>query len=197
MTWEDINLKDYEELQNLYKTDKQRFSNNAIEYLFKIKNADTTLSLVEYAHYLNELKFFQSQPPKAKLKTSYTLNGKEYNLCLNMAAFSAVQFQDFTTYQRQTNPSTIDLLSVVLIPRGHRYNEDYDIEEAKEDIGTISVSDANAIVFFFVKWLRRYVGILNDYLTRPKTLKKIPTEIQAKMKELTTTLQKILQTITE
>ena len=64
MNWDDITLKDFEELQNLYKTDKTRFANNAIEYLFSIKNADTTLPLAEYAKYLGEISFFQTQSPK-------------------------------------------------------------------------------------------------------------------------------------
>ena len=192
MDWNDIKLKDYENLLNAWKTDKTRFSNAAIEYLFNIKNPETTLPLTEYAHYLNELKFFQTTPPKAKLKTSYTLNGTVYDVKLNMAELSAVQFQDYTIYSRQTNPSTIDLLSVVLIPHGKFYNDGYDIEKAKEDIGEMSVSDANAIVFFFASWFRRYVTRLNACLIRPRMMRKLPKATREALTNLTSQLREIL-----
>lgn len=199
MDWKDITIKDYEELLNLYRTDKNRFANNAIEYLFKVKNADTTLTLGEYAKYLKELEFFHTQPPKAKLKLSYTIgDGKdgetEYTLKTDIQTFSAVQFQDFTTYNRMPNPSTIDLLSVVLVPKGHFYNDGYDLEEAKEQIGRLSVSDANAIVFFFAIWYQKFVRFLSDYLTREKTLKKIPTETREKISQMLKAIAEITET---
>ena len=192
MNWNDITLKDYEELTNAYKTDKTRFANAAIEYLYGIKNAENTLTLTEYAKYLNEIKFFQTQPPKAKLKTSYTLNGTQYDVKLNMQELTAVQFQDYTIYSRQLNPSTIDLLSVVMIPHGKHYNEDYNIEQAKTDIGNMNVSDAFAVVFFFADWLRKYVNFLSDYLTKQtKKIKNLPTKTQEQIQTLTATLQQI------
>lgn len=194
MTWDDLTLKDFEELQNLYNTDKTRFANNAIQYLFNIKNADTTLPLAEYAKYLGEISFFQTQPPKANLKTEYTINGNLYKLNLDIQQFSVVQFQDFTAYNKQANPSMIDLLSVVLVPSGRLYNDGYDLEAVKDEISTMKVCDANAIVFFFAKWFQRYVAFLNACLLRKKKMmKKLPKQVQAQIQQMVNSLQQIVE----
>lgn len=198
MTWKDLTLLQYENLKSLADTDRSRFANNAIEYLFGVKQPEVTLPLYEYSKYLKELQFFSEPMPKAKLgNAEWTLNGTTYKADLVIANFSAVQFMDWRTYTSQPNKSIIDLLSVVLVPEGHKYNDgSYDLEKAKDDIGTMSAVDANALLFFFANYFRIFVTTSLDSLRKKmKRMKKLPKdkvqEIVSKLEEMKTLVEQI------
>ena len=44
---------------------------------------------------------------------------------------------------------------ILLIPKGHNYNDGYDRETAMEDIGSLSVTEALGLADFFLKKYRR------------------------------------------
>lgn len=188
MDWNDINLKQYEELrQKTYNIPQEEYTNVAIEVLLGIKDPETSISYVEYLAHVEELNFLTKPPKKNKLKEYYIVKDhKKYNLDMEIQNFSTVQFQDFTTYTKQRPTSMIDMLSVVLIPDGHKYNDGYSMDEAKEDIGSMSVCDGEAIVNFFFLWFKKYVTVSLDCLERQ--MKK-----QEKKGKLTEEQKKVLE----
>lgn len=187
--WNDLTLLQYEELRlKTYNIPQEQYTNVAIEVLLGIKDPETSIPYTEYLQHVEELNFLTKAPQKNKLQEKYTLNGKVYTLDMNLQDFSVVQFQDFTTYTKQRPSSMIDMLSVVLVPEGAKYNDgSYDLEKAKEDIGSMSVCDGEAIINFFFLWFKRLLAAfqcsLDKYL-RKMEKKGTLTEEQKKVLEI-------------
>jgi hypothetical protein len=52
----------------------------------------------------------------------------------------------------------VEFLSVILVPKGHRYNEGYDILDVQKAIREgLSVTDGATIVGFFLTWCERSI----------------------------------------
>lgn len=104
-------------------------------------------------------------PKRGKVRGKYIVAGWELtptegrDICV-------AQWVDFQAYAKDMDSHLADILSVVLVPKGKKYNEGYDIEKLKADLrNTMSVPDALAVCFFFRrKWLRSMRYILDFYI---------------------------------
>lgn len=68
------------------------------------------------------------------------------------------QYIDFQTYAPDLDNHLVEFLSVILVPKGHRYNEGYDILEVQKAIRDgMSVSDGVSLAGFFLTWCRRSI----------------------------------------
>lgn len=68
------------------------------------------------------------------------------------------QYIDFQTYAPDLDNHLVEFLSVILVPKGHRYNEGYDILEVQKAIRDgMSVSDGVSMAGFFLTWCRRSI----------------------------------------
>ena len=71
------------------------------------------------------------------------------------------QYVDFQTYAPDLDKYLVEFLSVILVPKGHRYNEGYDILDVQRAIRErMSVSDGVSLAGFFLTLSRR--SILNS-----------------------------------
>ena len=77
------------------------------------------------------------------------------------------QFIDFQTYAPDLDKYLVEFLSVILVPKGHRYNEGYDIMEVQQAIREeMSVSDGISLSAFFLTWCRKFVQDSLNYSRR-------------------------------
>ena len=68
------------------------------------------------------------------------------------------QYIDFQTYAPDLDKFLVEFLSVILVPKGHRYNEGYDILEVQKAIREeMSVSDGVSVAAFFLTWCRKSI----------------------------------------
>ena len=68
------------------------------------------------------------------------------------------QYIDFQTYAPDLDKYLVEFLSVILVPKGHRYNEGYDILEVQDAIrDEMSVSDGISLAGFFLTWCRKSI----------------------------------------
>ena len=68
------------------------------------------------------------------------------------------QYIDFQTYAPDIDKYLVEFLSVILVPKGHRYNEGYDILEVQKAIREeMSVSDGVSLAGFFLTWSRKSI----------------------------------------
>lgn len=111
------------------------------------------------------------QPQKARPKKVYQVAG--WTLCLTEGKdISVAQWVDFQNYGKDMDNHLADMLSVVLVPKGKTYNEGYDIDKLKADLGAhMSVPEALGVCFFFRRrWLKSTQRTLN-FLVGWTTLK--------------------------
>lgn len=165
-SWGKLTVEQYERLLNIQKEHPDNSAKYIVEYLYDIDNADR-IPWQEYSAYLAGLRMFIGEPiMKAKLTPSagYTLNGRKYRVDITPSAFTVAQYMDFTNYIRREATLT-DLLTVVVVPEGKTYAEGYDMQQAREDIGTMPLVGAFAVIGFFARWSKASIRTFLRSLT--------------------------------
>lgn len=76
---------------------------------------------------------------------------------------TTAQYVDFQTFAKDMERNVVEILSTMLIPKGKKYNQDYDVLEVQNAIREhMSVVDAlSLLAFFFAK----YRELIKDSLT--------------------------------
>lgn len=188
MDWKDITIDTYNELTTYYD-DKETFIDRAMSLLYGVTDPQQ-LTVAVYQKYLSDMKFLGRDIKPCKLSDSYTINGRKYELDMTLNDFTIAQLTDFENYKRQKPMDLVNIMSVVLIPTGHKYNDGYDMQRAKRDIGSLDIETGMAVFHFFADWCSRYVTFLERYLLhRLKRMKK--DERTEKLRELVHQLREL------
>lgn len=94
----------------------------------------------------------------------YILGQFELFPCKDFRKLETCQYIDFQTYAADIDNYLPEFLSVILVPKGHRYNEGYDILEVQKAIKEeMSVSDGVSLVAFFLTWCRKSIADSLNY----------------------------------
>ena len=146
------------------------------------------LPIVEYKELVAKSAFLNPDTinphPIAK---RYLVGGFELIPVKDFRKIETCQYIDFQTYAPDLDRYLVEFLSVILVPKGHRYNEGYDILEVQKAIREeMSVADGISIAGFFMTWCRRSIQDSLNYS------KQEAMRIKDKTRR-----EKILQTIRE
>ena len=88
----------------------------------------------------------------------YILGKFELIPCRDFRKIETCQYIDFQTYAPDLDKYLVEFLSVILVPKGHRYNEGYDILEVQQAIREeMSVSDGVSLAGFFLTWCKKSI----------------------------------------
>jgi hypothetical protein len=130
---------------------------------------------------LSEQVFSDAFEKQKKNKISkIKLNGKEYVVWVDIPSMTYAQFVAFQEANRTQNIPAI--LSSIIIPKGKKYGEDYDMDELQNDIQKyMYFVDAQALLFFFAQTL---ANSLNNLVTSS-------IQMMSKMKKKKTLLNRI------
>lgn len=181
MTWNDISLKQYNELVNVDTTqDPIDYAAEVIRIVFDIDDP-FSLSMQEFNKYSEMIKFIGDKVPDVKLKDVYKVNNKEYVLDGNVFEWSMSQLIDFRKYSATTNLT--DIVSCYIIPKGHKYNDGYEMEEVLKDINCLPITDILKMQSFFVQGAWMSINIMVDYLQSQLKMTKAP-KLQEKIETL-------------
>ena len=97
----------------------------------------------------------------------YILGKFELIPCRDFRKIETCQYIDFQTYAPDLDKCLVEFLSVILVPKGHRYNEGYDILEVQKAIREeMSVSDGVSLAGFFLTWCRKSIKDSLNYSKR-------------------------------
>lgn len=100
--------------------------------------------------------FLYTKPKPQKAKREYVLNGRTYCLLKDSGEMTTAQYIDYQSIiVEKFEEHIIDLMTIILVPKGHIYNDGYDNEQAMNDISTLSVTEALGIADFFITKYRR------------------------------------------
>lgn len=181
MTWNDISLKQYNELIKVDTTqDPIDYAADVIRILFDVEDP-LSLSMQEFNKYSEMIKFIGDKVPDVKLKDVYKVNNREYVLDGNVFEWSMSQLIDFRKYSATTNLT--DIVSCYIIPKGHKYNDGYEMEEVIKDINCLPVTDILKMQSFFVQGAWMSINIMVDYLQSQLKTVKAP-KLQEKIETL-------------
>ena len=117
------------------------------------------LPIVDYKELVARSAFLNpeniSYHPIAK---RYLVGGFELIPVKDFRKIETCQYIDFQTYAPDLDRYLVEFLSVILVPKGKRYNEGYDILDVQKAIREeMSVADGVSIAGFFLTWCRRSI----------------------------------------
>ena len=175
-TWKDITLRQFNKIQDLLQEIDEYTTLNIIDVLYDVDSADMPAMEVmnKYAHSLDFL--MTTIPTNEKLKDTYTINQREYNSNINLTQMTTAQFVDYQNYSKENPVDISKCLSVFIIPKGHTYNDGYDLKQVQEDIKDLDMVTINTLAFFFKK---SYILLLETTLlclTQDMEKMNIPTQ---------------------
>lgn len=182
MEWNDIDVKTFKEIQDYLSTTQDGNIEQSVHLLSLIegKDEDTYFSMPinKLTEEFVKLKFMESTPQAAQVKNSYKINGTEYVLTTNLQEMTVAQYIDYQVYIKNPQQYMQEMLTVFLIPKGKKYNEDYDVAEAAKDMGNLPIEDAYGISFFLTTLLRSLTKVTTSSALRKmmKELKKVKDE---------------------
>lgn len=185
MTWNDITLKQFYEIQNILSVEDDYTVYNLIDYLYNVDCQSLPISELKKF----DISFIKQEMPDVKVKKEYTLNGNVYKSNIDITKVTVAQFIDYQNYIKQPEVRLEDLLSVFFIPKGCKYyNKDYDIIKVKEDLLELPITVAQSIGFFFGRQFKIFFLLFRYSLIRQ--VKKLKMEKEKKT-ELISNLKKM------
>ena len=146
------------------------------------------LPLTQFAEYSAAAKFLDDFCPDNMIpgvSRSYPIGGFVLLPVTDMRKITTAQYIDFQTFSKDKEHNIVEMLSCFLVPRGHDYNEGYDILDVHNAIREeLSVAEVLALLaFFFKSWATsirdtlsysvRAAMMIEDKETRTKMLNRI------------------------
>ena len=104
---------------------------------------DTLLNLPldEAQELVARTAFLYEKPEKKKIRKNYNLNGRVYVPLMSMEDMTTAQFIDFNSLINELDERLPEILSIFLVPKGHKYNDGYDKNTVVKDISLLSVDE--------------------------------------------------------
>lgn len=184
--WESITLGEYLEITSILQAKETKLFSKENEIL-KILTGErefnfTSLGINDFNRLVAEASFLSTEIPTEGVKLEYNINGKKFKACVKDDLITTAQFIDLNTLlQKELNIS--DIISILLVPKGHEYNDGYDMVEHKNYLeNNMKIIDVNAISFFFLFLAQIQLNNTNLYLEQQmKEIENLNlTEIQKK-----------------
>ena len=150
--------------------------------------------LTEFRAQMDAAGFLLVLPRPAQVRDTYELRGVRYHPTPGERKMTAGQYIDFQTYTKEED-RWAELLSCLLVPEGHTYNDGYDIEAVQAAIrDELCILDAIALRAFFLNSSLASTGAFQLYSAR-KMLRATEDRkaMRKKMKALRLSLRALLR----
>lgn len=105
------------------------------------------LPLKDFNEKCKELQFLQKEIPNDLHVKDIKVNGREYYFDGLLGKITTAQYIDFQNYQKNNDEQKS--FSVFIIPKGHKYNDGYDMDQVFKDILDMPVPILFSASFFF------------------------------------------------
>lgn len=163
--WTNITLKDWYNIQDILSVQDDYTTFNLLDYLYNINSSDMSLS--EVSKYSNSLSFLNDAADFENFvcEDEYTINGTTYVGFVDITNISVAQFIDYQNYIKEKPFSFEKVMSIFIVPKGHTYNDGYDMKKVQNDLLELPFRVCQKVAFFLVKQLQTFVQITLYYLT--------------------------------
>ena len=122
------------------------YSDTTVDDILKLRPEAVGAYLSEMSDRISSYKPSNSKHPK-----NIKINDQVYNVNYNIGKLNMAQYIDFqqTIVNKNYLENLPALLSIFIIPKGHKYNDDYDIIELRNILeNNITLDEALSIIFF-------------------------------------------------
>lgn len=135
------------------------------------------LPIVEYRELAAKTMFLEKEyEGKLQIAKSYGLNGMELIPVKDFNKITTAQYVDYQTFSKEGDMYLVQTLSTLLVPKGKKYNNGYDMDAVQQAIrDNLSVADVVSLyAFFLTKWVK---SIKDSQTYLDKEIKKIPNKL--------------------
>lgn len=93
------------------------------------------------------------------------IEGMECDVTRKVQDITYAQFVDFQTYWQDIDKNRTQILSTFIVPKGKKYNTDYDISEFQAKIGrSVTIGQFNELLYFFLDALQQSIEVSRQSL---------------------------------
>lgn len=187
-----LTLGKYMEIQEISRNESLEDIDKQVQILSVLTNVAEEeilhLPITEYKELVVKSGFLDPENIKYRpVAKKYILGKFELIPCRDFRKIETCQYIDFQTYAPDLDNHLVEFLSVILVPKGQRYNEGYDILEVQQAIrDEMSVSDGVSLAGFFLTWCKKSIKDSLNY-SRQEAMgikdKKKREEILEKIRE--------------
>lgn len=188
MNWKDITLSKYYQIVDIMAVQDDYTPLNLIDLIYGINSGD--INIWELSKY--DISFLKEPIPTGDMPKKLELNGHVYEFNRDLTQITAAQYVDFTNYTKDKLKYE-DVLSVFVIPNGHKYNDGYSMAVVKEDILSMNMVQIQSIAQFFFRQFELFSVIFRLYLLKFLS-KEMKTAQGEKKEKLQATITKLLET---
>ena len=184
-----LSIEKYDEIKNIVEKDVEDIDKQVelIACLADMPIDDVyNLPINKYEDYVDKLPFlFELPKPKAILPGKLVIGDNRYSIMKQVEKMTTGQFIDLQSYLKN-DMGVAYILTTIIIPEGHKYDDGYSIEDLKNEIYTkLNIEDALSIAFFLHRKLQYTInGSLRflDWMMKKK-MKKAPKEVKEQIKQ--------------
>ena len=109
------------------------------------------IPIVKFTELSRKLAFlYESIEPSKRLEKYYKVGGFELIPTIEVPKMVTAQYVDFQSFSKFGDTKIVELMSTILIPKGKKYNDGYDILDVQKAIReNLSVTDVITLSAFF------------------------------------------------
>ena len=156
MTWRDINIKTFKKINEIIKDDTLTDVEKEISLISIIFNLDEDdlydMGLNTLKTYSDKIAFINTfETDYGKCPKIERIGDVEVSVDYNLSHFTVAQYIDFMANIQSKERDIARLLACILIPKGHKYNVDYDLEAFIKQIEiNLNIYDAESMLFVYI-----------------------------------------------
>lgn len=149
------------------------------------------LPIQQYKELAAKSRFLEVAPRNpSRLAESYRIGGFELIPVMDMRKVTTAQYIDFQTFhQAGMDEHFVEILSCLLVPKGKKYNQDYDIIKVQDAIrDELNVLEGGSLYAFFLISCRESIKDMLTYslqeakrIKNPEKRKEMEMKIQEQM----------------
>ena len=181
MTWNDItyrNLLDIREAANIEDENERVYAIMEAVFGEDVLN----LPLKDFNEKCKELQFLQKPIPNDLHIKTIKVNGREYYFDGLLGKITTAQYIDFQNYQKANDECKS--FSVFIIPKGHKYNDGYDMDQVFNDILDVPVPILFSASFFFIRQFELFIRIFRRYSIKQMKKTGLPKEVMENLEKV-------------
>ena len=181
LTWNDISyrqLLDIKEAVNIEDENERVYAIMEAVFGEDVLN----LPLKDFNEKCKELQFLQKEIPNDLHVKDIKVNGREYYFDGLLGKITTAQYIDFQNYQKNNDEQKS--FSVFIIPKGHKYNDGYDMEQVFNDILDIPVPVLFSASFFFSRQFELFIRIFRRYSIKQMKKLGLPKEAMENLEKV-------------
>ena len=184
--WKDVTLGVFKRVNEISTREDEMERAIGLVALFNHMKESEVLDmpLDDFKALLADMGWMETPPDIIMPREHYVINGKEYTLTMDFHKLSTGQYIDFQSYAKGKNAYE-QMLSVFLIPKGKKYNTDYDVLEVQRDVLEMPVGEVLGLMGFFIILYRSWSAALLRYSSRMLRKDRTPEgkKMRKKLKE--------------